>query len=85
MNQRDSGTFDRRGRELGLAARPLLILSRCPHRGNHTDKNQNKKPLTQISLQSRVVTCLHTSFVYDHTSFVYDRTPFVCNQTSSVY
>ena len=26
-----SWSFDRRGRELGLAARPLLILSSCPH------------------------------------------------------
>jgi hypothetical protein len=42
--------FDRRGRELGLAARPRLDLARneCGQ-----DKNQNKKPLTQISLQNR--------------------------------
>ena len=46
------GPSDRRGRELGLAARPLLVLSRGPHSGSHNAKNQNKKPLTRISLQN---------------------------------
>jgi hypothetical protein len=28
MNPKNCQTFDRRGRELGLAARPLLVLTR---------------------------------------------------------
>ena len=43
-------TFDRRGRELRLAARPLLVLPRQWSEGSHN--NKTKKSLTQISLQN---------------------------------
>ena len=46
------GPSNRRGRELGLAARPLLVLPCQWSEGNHNTTNQNKKPLTQISLQN---------------------------------
>jgi hypothetical protein len=41
------------GRELGLAARPPARLAGNQKPGYRKDKNQNKKPLTQISLQNR--------------------------------
>jgi hypothetical protein len=63
MNQSDLRPFDRRGRELRLTARPLLVLSRYPHPGNHTDKNQNQKPFTRISLQSRERLLAHTPLI----------------------
>jgi hypothetical protein len=44
--------FDRRGRELRLQARPLLVLSRVCYTGSHNNKNQTKKPFTQIALQN---------------------------------
>jgi hypothetical protein len=46
--------FDRRGRELWLATRPLLVLSRCRRTRNHNNKNQNKKPLTRFTLQNLI-------------------------------
>jgi hypothetical protein len=49
-------TFDRRGRELRLAARPLLVFPRQWSEGSHNN-NKTKKPLTQISLQNRP-TCI---------------------------
>jgi len=52
MNPKRLNKFDRRGRELGLAARPLLVLTRCQQSEKHNNENQNKKPLTQISLQN---------------------------------
>jgi hypothetical protein len=48
--------FNRRGRELRLAARPLLVLTRIGCSGNQINKNQTKKPFTQKSLQNRVRT-----------------------------
>ena len=41
----DLQPFDRRGRELGLAARPLLVLSGCRSWENHINKNQTKNHL----------------------------------------
>ena len=32
--------FNRRGRELELAARPLLVLSGCQRAGNHNNKTK---------------------------------------------
>jgi len=48
MNPESLTPFDRRGRELGLAARPLLVLARCQHLGNHNNKNQNKNHLHEF-------------------------------------
>jgi hypothetical protein len=44
---------DRRGRELRLQARPLLVLSRVCHTGSHNHQTKTKKPFTQIALQNR--------------------------------
>jgi hypothetical protein len=44
----------RRGRELGLEARPLLALAGGQRPGNHHNQNQTKKPLTRFSLQNRL-------------------------------
>ena len=52
MNPENYRPFNRRGRELGLAARPLLVLSRGETTGhNHNNQNQNKNPLTRFTLQ----------------------------------
>lgn len=40
-----SPSYDRRGRELGLAARPLLILACCRRAANHSNQNQNQNHL----------------------------------------
>jgi hypothetical protein len=40
MNPENYRPFNRRGRELGLAARPLLVLSRGQTTG-HNHNNQN--------------------------------------------
>ena len=48
------GSFDRRGRELRLKARPLLVLSRVWNTGSHHNKNKTQKPFTQITLQNQI-------------------------------
>lgn len=52
MNRNTVLSFERRGREQGARSRPLLVLSRGQDPDNHINKNQNKKPLTQIPLQN---------------------------------
>ena len=53
MNPESYRTFNRRGREQELTARPLLVLYRGESTGSHNNQKQNKKPFTQISLQNR--------------------------------
>ena len=52
MNPESYRTFNRRGREQELTARPLLVLYRGESTGSHNNQKQNKKPFTQISLQN---------------------------------
>src|ERR1017187_9962809 len=53
MNPRVTDHSTAGGASRGLAARPLLVLPRCQRAGSHHhNKNQNKTPLTQITLQN---------------------------------
>jgi hypothetical protein len=45
---KDNRRFDRRGRELGLAARPRLVLSRGESTGIQHNKKQNKKTIYTV-------------------------------------
>jgi hypothetical protein len=38
--------------ELGLRARPVLVLSHNPHARNHINQNKTENPFTQFDLQN---------------------------------
>jgi len=67
MNPESYRTFNRRGREQELTARPLLVLYRGESTGSHNNQKQNKKPFTQISLQNRQL----GSMINHHESFCF--------------
>src|ERR1035441_10161231 len=60
MNPRVTDHSTAGGASRGLAARPLLVLPRCQRAGSHHhNKNQNKTPLTQITLQNPCCSLVH--------------------------